>query len=110
VARQDGLRAGVDRHSLRSRLFWEILKVGLIASFSALTANLTAMLVTGLVARFGVTALAGLRHRRAPGIHAGATRLRHRLGPHHAWFGVAAGANDGSAPRAAWIRGLSCSS
>src|SRR5206468_478864 len=29
---------------LRARLFWEILKVGLIASFSALTANLTAML------------------------------------------------------------------
>ena len=44
---------------LRGRLFWEILRVGLIASFSALTANLTAMLVTGLVGRFGITALAG---------------------------------------------------
>ena len=39
---------------LQGRLFWEILRVGLIASFSAFTANLTAMLVTGLVGRFGV--------------------------------------------------------
>ncbi|HYI06583.1 MAG TPA: MATE family efflux transporter, partial [Reyranella sp.] len=34
---------------LQGRLFWDILRVGLIASFSAFTANLTAMLVTGLV-------------------------------------------------------------
>ena len=44
---------------LQRRLFWDILRVGLIASFSAFTANLTAMLVTGLVGRFGVAALAG---------------------------------------------------
>ena len=44
---------------LQGRLFWDILRVGLIASFSAFTANLTAMLVTGLVGRFGVAALAG---------------------------------------------------
>ena len=44
---------------LQARLFWDILRVGLIASFSAFTANLTAMLVTGLVGRFGVAALAG---------------------------------------------------
>ena len=44
---------------LQRRLFWDILRVGLISSFSALTANLTAMLVTGLVGRFGVAALAG---------------------------------------------------
>ncbi len=44
---------------LQGRLFWDILRVGIIASFSAFTANLTAMLVTGLVGRFGVAALAG---------------------------------------------------
>jgi Na+-driven multidrug efflux pump len=44
---------------LQGRLFWDILRVGLIASFSAFTANLTAMLVTGFVGRFGVAALAG---------------------------------------------------
>ena len=44
---------------LQGRLFWDILRVGLIASFSAFTANLTAMVVTGLVGRFGVAALAG---------------------------------------------------
>src|SRR5882724_3646318 len=44
---------------LQGRLFWDILRVGLLASFSAFTANLTAMLVTGLVGRFGVAALAG---------------------------------------------------
>ena len=44
---------------LQGRLFWDILRVGLLASFSAFTANLTAMTVTGLVGRFGVAALAG---------------------------------------------------
>lgn len=44
---------------LQRRLFWDILRVGLIASFSAFTANLTAMMVTGLVGNFGVAALAG---------------------------------------------------
>jgi len=88
---------------LRTRLFWEILKVGLIASFSALTANLTAMLVTGLVARFGVTALAGygigvrLEFMLVPlafGIGSGLTTL----------VGVAAGAGDWKrAVRVAWI-------
>ena len=90
---------------LRARLFWEILKVGLIASFSALTANLTAMLVTGLVARFGVTALAGygigvrLEFMLVPlafGIGSGLTTL----------VGVAVGANDWKrAVRVAWIGG-----
>ena len=91
---------------LQRRLFWEILKVGLIASFSALTANLTAMLVTGLVARFGVTALAGygigvrLEFMLVPlafGIGSGLTTL----------VGVAVGANDWKrAVRVAWIGGL----
>jgi putative MATE family efflux protein len=91
---------------LKGRLFWDILRVGLIASFSAFTANLTAMLVTGLVGRFGVTALAGygigvrLEFMLVPlafGIGSGLTTL----------VGVAAGANDWKrAVRAAWIGGL----
>ncbi len=91
---------------LQGRLFWEILKVGLLASFSALTANLTAMMVTGLVGRFGVAALAGygvgvrLEFMLVPlafGIGSGLTTL----------VGVAAGAGDWKrAVRAAWIGGL----
>ncbi len=91
---------------LEGRLFWQILRVGLIASFSAVTANLTAMLVTGLVGRFGVTALAGygvgvrLEFMLVPlafGIGSGLTTL----------VGVAAGANDWKrAVRVAWIGGL----
>ncbi|MFI5001894.1 MAG: MATE family efflux transporter, partial [Reyranellales bacterium] len=91
---------------LQGRLFWEILRVGIFASFSALTANLTAMLVTGLVGRFGVTALAGygigvrLEFMLVPlafGIGSGLTTL----------VGVAAGANDWKrAVRVAWIGGL----
>jgi putative MATE family efflux protein len=91
---------------LQRRLFWEILKVGLLASFSALTANLTAMMVTGLVGRFGVTALAGygvgvrLEFMLVPlafGIGSGLTTL----------VGVAAGAQDWKrAVRVAWSGGL----
>jgi putative MATE family efflux protein len=91
---------------LQGRLFWEILRVGLISSFSAVTANVTAMTMTGLVGRFGVTALAGygvgvrLEFMLVPlafGIGAGLTTL----------VGVAAGANDWKrAVRASWIGGL----
>src|SRR5262245_50900300 len=91
---------------LQGRLFWDILRVGLIASFSAFTANLTAMLVTGLVGRFGVTALAGygigvrLEFMLVPlafGIGSGLTTL----------VGVAAGAHHWKrAVRVAWIGGL----
>jgi putative MATE family efflux protein len=99
---QPTLRGG----PLQRRLFWEILRVGLIASFSAFTANLTAMLVTGLVGRFGVAALAGygigvrLEFMLVPlafGIGSGLTTL----------VGVAAGAQDWKrAVRAAWTGGL----
>jgi len=92
--------------ALQGRLFWDILRVGLIASFSAFTANLTAMLVTGLVGRFGVAALAGygigvrLEFMLVPlafGIGSGLTTL----------VGVAAGAHDWKrAIRVAWIGGL----
>jgi putative MATE family efflux protein len=91
---------------LQGRLFWDILRVGLIASFSAFTANLTAMLVTGLVGRFGIAALAGygigvrLEFMLVPlafGIGSGLTTL----------VGVAAGAHDWPrAVRAAWIGSL----
>ncbi len=91
---------------LQTRLFREILRVGLIASFSAVTANLTAMLVTGLVGRFGVAALAGygigvrLEFMLVPlafGIGSGLTTL----------VGVAAGANEWNrAVRAAWTGSL----
>src|SRR6266446_1176131 len=91
---------------LQGRLFWDILRVGLIASFSAFTANLTAMRVTGLVGRFGVAALAGygigvrLEFMLVPlafGIGSGLTTL----------VGVAAGAHDWKrAVRVAWIGGL----
>jgi len=92
--------------ALEGRLFWDILRVGLLASFSAFTANLTAMLVTGLVGRFGIAALAGygigvrLEFMLVPlafGIGSGLTTL----------VGVAAGAHDWKrAVRAAWIGGL----
>jgi Na+-driven multidrug efflux pump len=91
---------------LQVRLFWDILRVGLISSFSAFTANLTAMVVTGLVGRFGVAALAGygigvrLEFMLVPlafGIGSGLTTL----------VGVATGAHDWKrAMRAAWFGGL----
>ncbi|MDP1748596.1 MAG: MATE family efflux transporter [Reyranella sp.] len=101
-----GFVPGLGGLALQGRLFWDILRVGLIASFSAFTANLTAMLVTGLVGRFGVAALAGygigvrLEFMLVPlafGIGSGLTTI----------VGVAAGANDWRrAVRAAWIGSL----
>jgi putative MATE family efflux protein len=101
-----GFTPGLGGLALQGRLFWDILRVGLIASFSAFTANLTAMLVTGLVGRFGVAALAGygigvrLEFMLVPlafGIGSGLTTI----------VGVAAGANDWRrAVRAAWIGSL----
>ena len=44
---------------LKPRLFVEILRVGAMGSITTLTATMTAMLVTGLVGRFGTAALAG---------------------------------------------------
>ena len=91
---------------LERRLFAEILRVGVMGSATTLTANLTAMLVTGLVGRFGVAALAGysvgvrLEFMLAPlafGIGSGLTTL----------VGVAAGARDWRrALRVAWTGGL----
>jgi putative MATE family efflux protein len=91
---------------LQPRLFVEILRVGAMGSVSTFTATLTAMLVTGLVGRFGTAALAGysigmrLEFMMAPlafGIGTGATTL----------VGIAAGAGDWRrAVRVAWTGGL----
>jgi putative MATE family efflux protein len=91
---------------LQRRLFAEILRVGLLGSLTTLTANATAMVMAGLVGRFGVAALAGygigvrLEFMVAPiafGIGTGLTTL----------VGVAAGAGAWQrAVRAAWTGGL----
>jgi putative MATE family efflux protein len=92
--------------ALRRALFTEILEVGVIGSFSTITANVTIMLVTGLVGTFGTAALAGygicvrLEFMVSPiafGIGVGATTL----------VGIAAGAGQWQhAVRAAWAGGL----
>jgi len=91
---------------LQARLFGEILRVGIVGSFSTLTGNLTAVLVIGLVGRFGAAALAGygvgvrLEYMLAPlgfGIGTGLVTL----------VGVAAGADDWKrAVHVAWVGGL----
>lgn len=91
---------------LQSRLFGEILRVGIMGSLGTITANATAMLMTGLVGSFGAAALAGygvgvrLEYMVAPlafGIGTGLVTL----------VGVAAGAGDWKrAVRATWIGGL----
>jgi MATE family, multidrug efflux pump len=91
---------------LQRRMFAEILRVGLLGSLTTLTANATAMVMAGLVGRFGVAALAGygigvrLEFMVSPiafGIGTGLTTL----------VGIAAGAGAWRrAIRAAWIGGL----
>jgi putative MATE family efflux protein len=91
---------------LRGNIFGEILRVGAMGSLSTLASNVTAMLVTGLVGRFGVSALAGysigarLEFMVAPvafGIGSGLTTL----------VGVAVGAGAWPrAVRATWIGGF----
>jgi putative MATE family efflux protein len=91
---------------LQSRLFGEILQVGVVSSITTLNASLAAMLVTGLVGRFGVAALAGygvgvrLEFMVGPlafGIGSGLTTL----------VGVAAGAEAWArAARVAWTGAL----
>lgn len=91
---------------LRWPIFREILRVGILGSVATLIANLTAVLMIGLVGRFGVAALAGygigarMEYMVAPvafGIGSGLTTL----------VGVAAGAKAWRrAVRAAWTGGL----
>ncbi|MBI3199266.1 MAG: MATE family efflux transporter [Rhodospirillales bacterium] len=103
-------RLGVVPHvpgvKLQRRLFGEILRVGVMGSFTTVVASLAALLMTGLVGRFGIEALAGygvgirLEYMVSPlayGIGTGLTTL----------VGVAAGAQDSKrAARVAWIGGL----
>jgi len=91
---------------LQGRLFAEILRVGLLSSLTTLMSNATAMVMAGLVGRFGVVALAGygigmrLEFMATPiafGIGIGLTTL----------VGVAAGAGAWQrAVRAAWLGGF----
>lgn len=84
----------------------EILRVGILGSVTTLAASLTAILMAGLVGRFGVAALAGygigarLEYMVAPvafGIGSGLTTL----------VGVAVGANEWRrAVRVTWTGGL----
>ena len=101
-----GFVPSVTNTRLRADTFREILGVGIMGSLTTVTANLNAMLVTGLVGRFGVAALAGygmgarLEFMVAPvafGIGSGLTTM----------VGVAAGAGAwGRAVKATWIGGL----
>jgi len=91
---------------VRWSIFQEILRVGIPSSITTAVTNLTAVLMIGLVGRFGVFALAGygigarLEYMVAPvafGIGSGLTTL----------VGVAAGADAWRrAVRVAWIGGL----
>src|SRR5258706_1190584 len=56
---QSALRPQREHWRLEGRLFSEILRVGAISSVSALQTVLTAVILTGFVARFGTEALAG---------------------------------------------------
>jgi len=101
-----GFIPSVTNTRLRRDIFREILNVGFMGSLTTVTANLTAMLVTGLVGRFGVAALAGygigarLEFMVAPvafGIGSGLTTM----------VGVAAGAGVWRrAVKATWVGGL----
>jgi Na+-driven multidrug efflux pump len=100
-----GFRPAFAGVRLKPQLFREILIVGVMGSLTTITANVTILLVTGLVGRFGTAAIAGygivvrLEFMVAPvafGIGTGATTL----------VGLAAGAGDWRrAMRAAWIGG-----
>jgi Na+-driven multidrug efflux pump len=56
---QRRVRLGRDGWQLTGARFWQILRVGLLACLSPLQSVLTVLVVTGLIARMGVDALAG---------------------------------------------------
>jgi putative MATE family efflux protein len=60
LARGDGpIRPSRDSFVLERRLFWEILRVGIPSSLNTIQINLTVLILTGLVGRFGPVSLAG---------------------------------------------------
>jgi MATE family, multidrug efflux pump len=102
-----GLSMSKARGRLELALFWDILKVGLIASLSTLLTVLTIVVMVGLVGRFGESALAG---------YGLGTRLEFLMIP--IVFGIGAamtamvGANTGAGQRrralaVAWIGSIS---
>lgn len=101
-----GFKPALGGVRLRWTIFRDILRVGALGSLTTISSHATAMLVTGLVGRFGTAALAGygigtrLEFMVAPvafGIGSGLTTL----------VGVAAGAGAWPrAVRATWIGGL----
>ncbi len=102
------LRPRLFETTLRWPLFYDILRVGALASLSSLMTNVTIALTTGLVGAFGPAAIAGY------GI---GTRLEYLLIPLTFGFGGAltalVGTNLGAgrrdrALRAAWIGGGIC--
>jgi putative MATE family efflux protein len=102
---RSSLKLSFDLRQIKARLLGDILKVGALSAFGTLQSNLTVILVTGAVGRFGIDAIAGY------GI---ASRLDYILVPLMFSFGSAAltmvGANIGAgqvarAERIAWIGG-----
>ena len=93
---------------LRWPLFWDILRIGLLASLTSIMTNVTIALTTGVVGAFGPAAIAG---------YGVGTRLEYLLVPLSFGFGapltalvgtnIGAGKRD-RALRAAWIGGWMC--
>jgi MATE family, multidrug efflux pump len=93
---------------LRWPLFWNILRIGLLASLTSIMTNVTIALTTGVVGAFGPAAIAG---------YGVGTRLEYLLVPLSFGFGAPltalVGTNIGAgqrqrAVRAAWIGGGMC--
>jgi putative MATE family efflux protein len=60
LARGDSpIRPVRDSFVLEVRLFWEVLRVGIPSSLNTIQINLTVLILTGLVGRFGPVSLAG---------------------------------------------------
>ena len=70
-----------DSFVLERRLFWEILRVGIPElSLNTIQINLTVLILTGLVGRFGAVSLAGYGSRQPPRVPFDAAGLRPRFG------------------------------
>jgi putative MATE family efflux protein len=102
------VRPNFFKTSLRGRLFWTILRIGVVASLTSLMTNVTIALTTGVVGAFGPAAIAG---------YGVGTRLEYMLVPLSFGFGgalvalvgtnIAAGQRE-RALRCAWIGGWLC--
>src|SRR5205823_13285477 len=65
---------------IRTRIEWRLLKdilgVGILSAIGTVVANLTVVLATGYVGRFGGTAICGLRHWITPRLRSDPTLVR----------------------------------